>query len=86
MRVEKEKLKVNIICGGTSCIRGFVHINPGERIVDFLNDTRKSFIAVTEAEFISPGELHSLTVYHWKKKKKDVVILNKSAIKWVEQV
>lgn len=49
MRVEKEKRKVNITCLDNSLIKGFVHINPGERIIDFINDQKENFIAVTES-------------------------------------
>ncbi|MFA5145307.1 MAG: hypothetical protein WC723_04825 [Candidatus Omnitrophota bacterium] len=50
MKVEKEKHKVCITCIDGSLVNGFVYINPGERITDFLNDQKKNFIAITESD------------------------------------
>ncbi len=86
MRVEKEKRKVIIVCVDGSLVKGFVHINPGERIIDFFNDVKESFIAVTSAEFYNIKEIHSFSLFSELKKKKNVVVLNKSAIKLVEEL
>ena len=51
MRVEKEKRKVIILCRDGLAVKGTVHINPGERALDFINDTREHFIAVTDVEY-----------------------------------
>jgi hypothetical protein len=37
MKVEKEKRKAVIVCTDGSLVKGLVHINPGERMIDFLN-------------------------------------------------
>lgn len=86
MRIEKEKQKVTIICVDGSLIRGFVHINPGERIQDFLNDEKESFIAVTNVEFQNVATVHSFKLYNELNKKRDAIVLNKAAIKWMEEV
>ena len=84
MRVEKEKRKVALVCDQWLLVRGYVHINPGERIIDFFNDSRESFIAVTDAEYYGPQA--RLFQLFGRKLKKSVVIINKSAIKVIDEV
>lgn len=86
MRIEKERRKVNIVCQDGTLVRGFIHINPGERVLDFINDLRKNFIAVTNAEFYYTKESQLFRVRPKLSIKKDVIILNKSAIKWIEEI
>jgi len=86
MRVEKEKHKVNIICQDGSVVKGFVHINPGERIVDFFNDCKECFIAVTDVEFSNLKEVHSFKLLDEMRKKRKCIILNKVAIKLIEEL
>ena len=85
MRVEKEKHEVIIIGQDDLLVKGFVHINPGERIIDFFNDSKESFIAVTSAEFCNLKEIKSFKLINQIMKKKNTVILNKSTIKLVEE-
>ncbi|MEO0288548.1 MAG: hypothetical protein ABIN00_02825 [candidate division WOR-3 bacterium] len=49
MAFEREKVK-SLIFTTNSEIRGFVHIPPGGRLTDFLNNIAKPFIPVTDAE------------------------------------
>jgi ribonucleotide monophosphatase NagD (HAD superfamily) len=86
MKVEKEKRKAVIVCTDGSLVKGLVHINPGERMIDFLNDLKEGFIAVTNVEFYNIKEVHSFRLFEEMRKRKDMVILNKSAIKLVEQL
>lgn len=86
MKVEKDKKRVCVICTYGSLARGFVHVNPGLRIIDFLNDQREEFIALTSADFSNLKEVHSFKLINELQKKRDVVILSKKAIKWVEQI
>lgn len=77
MHVEKEARRVSIVCRDGVSITGTVHINPGERVIDFLNDPKEAFIVVTNSEFRGFGRL--------MKRKKTVFIL-KNAMKWMEEV
>ncbi len=86
MRVEKEKHKVNIICSDGSLVKGFVHINPGERMLDFFNDAKENFIAITDAQFYNINDIQSFRLISDMSKKKQAVILNKAAIKLVEEL
>lgn len=82
MKVEKEKRKVGVFCNDGTIITGIVHINPGERMLDFLNDPKESFIPITESEVCNTlGSEPKLMC-----KKANTVILNKSSIKLVEEL
>ena len=85
MKIEKEKHRVNIICRDGSVIKGFVHVDPGLRVIDFFNNPKTAFLAVTEAEFYNIEELKSFKLLSASTKKGEVVILNKTSIKLVEE-
>ena len=80
MKIEKEQIMVHIVSGEGLSIDGFIHINPGERLIDFLNNHEDNFIAVTKARLSGLGAFLKIG------KKKDVVILNKSSIKVIEKL
>lgn len=85
MRVEKEKRKVTVFCQDRVIVEGYAHINPGERVLDFINDSRETFIAVTEAEVYSAKEALVLGTKLKMLSKKGAIILNKSAIISIEE-
>ena len=85
MKVEKEERKVVIVCSDGTFIRGSIHINPGERVIDFLNDTKENFIAVTNAEFRNVRRVHFFKLHSGLMKKDGTALLLKNAIKWVEE-
>ena len=84
MLVEKEVRRVSIFLRDDACIAGNIHINPGERVIDFFNDTREAFIVVTDAEFRGHGHMRSFRLYAGNKigKKGRILILLKNAIKF----
>ncbi|MBU0710105.1 MAG: hypothetical protein KJ793_05280 [Candidatus Omnitrophica bacterium] len=86
MRVEKEKRKVNIICVDGSSLSGVIHINPGQRVIDFIDDERKSFIAVTDLKFCDIKEAKSFQLSKTSSDKKKMVILNKNSVKLIEEI
>ena len=86
MKVEKDKLSVMITCEDGSLVKGYVHINPGERLIDFINDEKEEFIVVTQAEFYNIKEIHSFRLFNEARKKKTMIILNKTSIKLFEEI
>ncbi len=86
MRVEKEKRKIQVLCNDGASIKGVIHINPGERVSDFLNDQREEFVAITNAEFYFIEDVQSFKLASKLMAKKDVIFLNKSSIKWAEEL
>lgn len=82
MKIEKQELKVNIVLQDGLILTGFVHINPGERLQDYINDARRDFIAVTNVQFLSAKKIN----FGSKLTSKDGdIILNKSAISWLKE-
>jgi ribonucleotide monophosphatase NagD (HAD superfamily) len=84
MRIEKNKIKVNIVCQDGSLVKGTVHIAEGERLLDFLNDSRENFIAVTNVEFFGHQEAQSFQLAQTAQKK-NFIALNKLLINSVEE-
>lgn len=84
MRIEKEKHRVNIFCNDDSLIEGFIHINPGERVIDSINNPRKNFIAVTGVKIYYSKKLRYFK--RPSKLEKGHIILNKSSVIWIEEI
>jgi len=84
MKIEKELHRVRIICKDGSLIKGFVHINPGERMTDFLN-AKENFIPVTEAKFYNIRKIHSFALFGKIVKKEKTIVLSKASIKLIEE-
>ena len=81
MKIEKAKRKINIVCNDGSSVKGYIHIYPGERTLDFINRSKETFIVLTDAEFYYMDKLESKLVAN-----KDTIILNKSVIRWIEEI
>jgi Family of unknown function (DUF6812) len=86
MKVPTVKYKVSIVCGDGTFAKGCVHVPQGLRLLDYINDTKERFIAVTDAKFSNIGEVHSFKLYAEYRKTKKVVILNKQSVKWIEEL
>lgn len=86
MNIEKEKRKVNIVCIDNTSLNGVIFINPGERVSDFLNDLRRNFIVVSKVEFINGESLLFSKLKIKNKAKKELIIMNKSSVKWIEEI
>ena len=82
----KEKVKVLIALRDNIILRGGIHINQGERVLDFINDIRESFIAVTEVEVFHPSRLNPLVLPRRATDKKKTLVVIKSAILWIEEI
>lgn len=85
MRIEKDKRKV-VICLDRSVITGVIHINPGERISDFVNHTGADFLIVTNAELKTIGEVSVFKLFKGSVMKKGTIFLNKASINWIQEV
>ncbi len=86
MKVDKVRHKVNIMCKDGSLVKGYIHLNEGERILDFLNDQKEAFFAVTNAEFSNVKEIHSFKLLNDITKRRNVIFLSKSAVKMLESI
>ncbi len=86
--ITKEKRRVNIYCTDSSSLMGYVHVDPGERTIDFINDLQEIFIVVTDAEFYY-GQLDIKSFKLAQRMaivKKETIILQKAFIKWIEEI
>ena len=72
MKIPKDKYKILINCLDGCRVEGCIHVPQGLRMLDYLNDEKEGFVPVTEAKI--------------RKKEVSVIMLNKNAIKWVEEI
>ena len=86
MVIVKEKRKVLIALRDDILLRGFVEINPGERIFDFINDAQESFIAVSDVEVFYPKRIKSFLLPSRSVERKKTIVVIKSAILWIEEI
>lgn len=86
MKIPKEKIKVHIICVDGTFIQGCLHIPQGLRLSDFLNNDKENFVVVTEARFSNLKELPFNLNKELFKRPREMVILNKTTIKWLEEL
>ncbi|MBN3040001.1 MAG: hypothetical protein JW867_02630 [Candidatus Omnitrophica bacterium] len=86
MKVPTSKVTVSIVCNDGTFARGDVHVPQGLRLLDHLNNTKERFVAITSARFTNIKEIHSFKLYAEYRKAKDVIVLNKESIKWVEEI
>tara|TARA_B100000315_G_scaffold252144_1_gene288278 strand:+ start:3039 stop:3332 length:294 start_codon:yes stop_codon:yes gene_type:complete len=86
MKVPTIKHRVSIVCNDGTFATGFLHVPQGLRLLDYVNDTKERFIAITDAKFSNIKEIHSFKLYAEYRKSKEVIILNKTSIKWVEEL
>jgi hypothetical protein len=86
LKIEKEKRYVRVICWDGFTVKGYMHVHPGERVIDFLNNDKDKFIAVTTAEYCYMKEVRSFRLTHETKDKKEVVVLNKESVALIEEI
>lgn len=79
INVDKQRVKVYIISTEGHSIKGFMHIDQGMRLNDFLNSHKDDFLVVTEVKL--KNSWGSLGMCRNKK----VVFINKNFIKFIEE-
>jgi hypothetical protein len=79
IKIDKERLKVYIIFNAGHSLKGFVHIDQGMRLHDFLNSHKDDFLVVTEARV--KNSWVSLGICCNKR----VVFVNKNSIEFIEE-
>jgi len=78
--------RVNVICLDRTVVQGIIHIPEGLRVIDFLNETKSNFIAVTSAQFSNIGELPFRLDKEIFKKDRGTIFINKNTVKWMIEV
>jgi len=79
MNIDKQKLKVQIITGEGLSVKGFMYVDQGMRLNDFLNSRKDDFLAVTEARLKGAGSFLGMC------RNKKIVFINKNFIKLIEE-
>lgn len=86
MKIPKDKIKVHIICVDGTFVQGYLHVPQGLRLSDFLNNDKENFVVVTKARFSNLKELPFNLNKELFKSPREIVILNKLTIKWLEEI
>lgn len=86
MKVPKVKVPVRIVFQNGSVLLGFLHVYEGCRPLDFINENKKNFVAITEAVFEKIPEATLPKKEFKANPKKNFVLVNKNAINWLEEV
>ncbi|MDD4294932.1 MAG: hypothetical protein PHP69_05415 [Candidatus Omnitrophica bacterium] len=86
MKVPKKKVEVRIICRDHCVIEGMVYLYEGMRIIDSLNSKDEKFIAVTDAKVSNIENIRSFRLITEMSEKKELLILSKSAVQWMEPI
>lgn len=85
MRVEKVQIPAKIYCDNGILIVGVIHLAEGERTLDLANDQKRNFMPVTKVELYYTEGPHFVKATSDLVAKKDVIILNKSSVRWIEE-
>ena len=85
MRIEKQHTPAKIYCDNGVLIRGIIHVAEGQRVLDFANDAKEAFIPVTKVELYFTKGADVIRAKSKLIAEKEVVILNKSMIRWIEE-
>jgi hypothetical protein len=83
--VNKNKTRAKIYCTNGILIKGFVHLHEGERVQDFANDTKRSFVPVTKVEMFYTQWPALKKIESSLIAAKEIILLNKSVISWIEE-
>lgn len=87
-QIGKQQIKVNVRCMDGSSVMGYVNVTPEEGILGFMNDPRLSFIALHDAEmYYEAREVESFRlIRRVAVTKKAIMIVQKTAISWLEEI
>jgi len=84
--IEKQKRQVNVVCNDGLSISAFVYVFGEQRLLDVMNNVQEKFVLLIEAEISQQEDLHPFKLAAKVTEKRESLILNKSAIKWVVEI
>jgi len=79
INTDKQRLRVYVISTEGQSVKGFMHVDQGMRLNDFLNNHRDEFLVITEAKVKGRWSFLGLS------RKKKVFFINKNFIKFIEE-
>jgi len=84
--IEKQKRHVNIVCHDGISINAFICVLGETRTFDVMNHSAEMFLLLADVEIIHQEDLQHFKLAAKTVEKKESLILNKSAIKWIEEL
>ncbi len=84
--VEIQKRLTTIICTDGTSIRCSVNVLAGQKLFDIIKNPNENFILLNDVEINYQEQIHSFKLSTKVTEKKENLILNKSAIKWVDEI
>lgn len=84
--IEKQKRHVDIVCNDGFSINAFVYVFGEQRLLDVMNNVQEKFVLLVEAEISQQEDLRPFKLATKVTEKKESLILNKSAVKWIEEL
>ncbi|KUG23271.1 hypothetical protein ASZ90_006932 [hydrocarbon metagenome] len=84
--IEMQKKKVTIICTDDTSIKCSINVLPGQKLFDIIKSTNENFLLLSDVEINYPEQIQSFKLSTKITEKKDSLILNKSVIKWIDEI
>lgn len=84
--IEIQKKHVTVICTDGTSINCSINVLPGQKLFDIIKTTNENFILLNDVEINYPEQIQSFKLSTKITEKKDSLILNKSAIKWIDEI
>ncbi len=83
--ISKTKKPAKIYCTNGILVKGYVHLHEGERLQDFANDSKRTFVPVTKVDMFYTQWPALKKIESSLIASKEVVLLNKNVIAWMEE-
>lgn len=84
--IEMQKKQITIICTDGTSIKCSINVLPGQKLFDIIKGTNEGFVLVNDVEINYQEQMQSFKLSTKITEKKDNLILNKSIIKWIDEI
>jgi hypothetical protein len=84
--IERQKRQINVVCNDGVSINAFIYVLGEQRLLDVMNNAQDKFVLLIEAEIAQQEDLHPFKLAAKVTEKRESLILNKSAIKWIAEI
>ena len=84
--IEMQKKQITIICTDGTSMKCSINVLPGQKIFDIIKSTNEDFVSINDVEINYQEQMQSFKLSTKITEKKDSLILNKSIIKWIDEI
>ncbi|KQC07577.1 MAG: hypothetical protein APR62_06335 [Smithella sp. SDB] len=84
--IEIQKKQVAIICTDGTSIKCSINVLAGQKLFDIIKNPNEHFISLNDADITYPEQIQSFKLSTKITEKKESLILNKSMIKWLDEI